>query len=57
MCTVLKGVNMKVIDAQKFRDFFYYGVGDKPIISSEMDAVIIEAIERCTVDIEVKERS
>lgn len=48
---------MKVLDAQKFRDFFYYGVGDKPIISSEVDAVIIEAIERCTVEIDAKEVS
>jgi hypothetical protein len=43
---------MKVIDAQKFRDFFYYGVDEKPIISTEVDAVIIEAIERCTVEID-----
>ena len=42
---------MKVIDAQKFRDFFYYGVNDEPIISQEIDALIIEAIDNCTVEI------
>ena len=43
---------MKVIDAQKFRDFFYYGVNDEPIISKEIDALIIEAIDNCTVEIQ-----
>lgn len=46
---------MKVLDAQKFRDFFYYGVNDEPIISTEVDALIIEALERCTVEVDVKE--
>lgn len=44
---------MKVIDAQKFRDFFYYGINDKPIITQEIDALIIEAIDSCTIEIEV----
>lgn len=43
---------MKVIDAQKFRDFFYYGVNDEPIISQEIDKLIIEAIDSCTIDIQ-----
>ena len=42
---------MKVIDAQKFRDFFYYGINDEPIISQEIDAMIIEAIDNCMVEI------
>lgn len=42
---------MKVIDAQKLRDYFYYGVNDKPIISQEIDAKIIEAIDAATIEV------
>lgn len=43
---------MKVIDAQKLRDYFYYGINDKPIITQEIDAIIIEAIDNCTIEIQ-----
>lgn len=43
---------MKVIDAQKFRDYFYYGINDQPIISQEIDATIIKAIDNCTIEIQ-----
>lgn len=42
---------MKVIDAQKLRDYFYYGVNDKPITSQEIDKLIIEAIDAATIEI------
>ena len=42
---------MKVIDAQKLRDYFYYGINDKPIISPEIDKNVIEAIDNCTIEI------
>lgn len=46
---------MKVIDAQKFRDYFYYGINDEPIIDCDTDRAIIEAIDACTVEVNVKE--
>ncbi len=47
---------MKVIDAQEFRDYFYYGINDEPVISQEIDAKIIEAIDRCTIEIDLPEK-
>ena len=46
---------MKVIDAQKLRDYFYYGINDKPIISPEIDAKIIEAIDAATIEVDLYE--
>lgn len=42
---------MKVIDAQKLRDYFYYGINDQPIISNEIDKKIIETIDACTIEL------
>ena len=46
---------MKVIDAQKMRDYFYYGINDEPIFDCDTDRKIIEMIDACTVEINVKE--
>lgn len=46
---------MKVIDAQKLRDYFYYGINDQPIITQEIDLKIIEAIDACTIEIKEDE--
>lgn len=42
---------MKVIDADKLRDIFYYGINDKPVISPEIDKLMIEIIDECSVKI------
>jgi hypothetical protein len=42
---------MKIIDAKEFRDYFYYGKNEQPIITQEIDAKIIEAIDACTREI------
>lgn len=47
---------MKVIDAQKMRDYFYWGINDEPIFDCDTDRKIIEMIDACTVEINVKEK-
>ena len=42
---------MKIIDAKEFRDYFYYGKNEQPIITQEIDSKIIEAIDACTREI------
>ena len=47
---------MKVIDAQKLRDLFYWGINDEPIFDCGTDRKMIEIIDTCTVEITAKER-
>jgi len=47
---------MKVIDAEKLRDLFYWGINDEPIFDCETDRKMIKIIDACTVEITAKER-
>ena len=48
---------MKVIDAKKMRDLFYWGKNDEPIISEDIDRKIIEIIDACSIDVDIEEKS
>ncbi len=47
---------MKVIDAEKLRDLFYWGKNDKCIINPEIDAIMLEIIDSCTVEIDTQDK-
>lgn len=46
---------MRVLNADKVRDLFHWGINDRAVISPEIDQLIIDIVDKCSVEIKTEE--